>query len=128
MEWQQAATGGQPHNVYPWDERYESGRANCNEIFDNDGPLYLQRTNAVGLYPSGRSRHAVHDLAGNVWEWCSNGYAEPPDPAVHETALRVVRGGSWGDRPQNLRSAARYRSDSGEAYIGLGFRLARTLA
>ena len=128
MEWQQAATGGQPHNVYPWGERYESGRANCDEIAAQDGPLYLQRTSAVGLYPSGRSRHAVHDLAGNVWEWCSNRYDEPLDSAVHETALRVVRGGSWFDPPQNSRSEDRPRLDSGGAYGFLGFRLARTLA
>ncbi|NBC46485.1 MAG: SUMF1/EgtB/PvdO family nonheme iron enzyme [Gammaproteobacteria bacterium] len=30
------------------------------------------RTTAVGLYPGGRSKQGVYDLAGNVEEWCRN--------------------------------------------------------
>jgi len=40
---------------------------------------------------------------------------------------RVVRGGSWGDVPDDLRSANRSWSGSDVRFIVLGFRVARTL-
>ena len=46
-EWQQAATGGDPANVYPWGPDWDSDRANTNESG-------LSRTTAVGMYPAGR--------------------------------------------------------------------------
>ena len=40
---------------------------------------------------------------------------------------RVLRGGSWGARPQFLRSAGRGRGTPGSRSGNIGFRLARTL-
>ena len=40
---------------------------------------------------------------------------------------RVVRGGSWNNNPQNLRSANRNRNDTSNRNNNLGFRVARTL-
>jgi hypothetical protein len=45
-EWQQAATGGNSANVYPWGPRWD---ANCANTFESD----LQRSVAVGMYPRG---------------------------------------------------------------------------
>jgi hypothetical protein len=81
-EWQQAATGGDPDNVYPWGRDWIDGVVNTSES-------RLGRTTAVGVYPRGRSAQRVLDLAGNVWEWCSNGYKYP-----RGGVRRVVRGGS----------------------------------
>ena len=41
--------------------------------------------------------------------------------------LRVLRGGSWGDGPLNLRSAVRVGDDSSIRDVSNGFRIARTL-
>ncbi|WP_366836213.1 SUMF1/EgtB/PvdO family nonheme iron enzyme [Nitrosomonas sp.] len=41
---------------------------------------------------------------------------------------RVVRGGSWNNNPQNLRSANRNRNNTDEANNNLGFRIASTPA
>ena len=99
-EWQQAATGGQRGNEYPWGSGWREGCANTSES-------RLSRTTAVGLYPAGASAQGVLDLAGNVWEWCLNEYEDPRRTAVGVDARRVVRGGSWGSSRGNARCACR---------------------
>ena len=92
------------------------------------GP-YLERTEEVGKYPP--NRWMLHDMHGNVWEWCRDWYdtypkAEPAvDPAGPDTGSgRVVRGGAWNDVAQGCRSACRNRGDPGKRYRFLGFRVA----
>ena len=58
----------------------------------------------------------MRDLAGNVWEWTASVYSKDYSDA-HQSIVnanssggpRVLRGGWWGDRPNELRSAARLR-------------------
>jgi formylglycine-generating enzyme required for sulfatase activity len=58
-EWQQAATGGDPTNVYPW-------RLDWNSTYANTYESGLGRTTAVGLYPQGASPIGALDMSGNV--------------------------------------------------------------
>ena len=44
-----------------------------------------------------------------------------------DCSRRVLRGGSWFNRPDDLRSANRSRSSAGNRYNIIGFRLARTI-
>ena len=99
-------------------------------IFDTDDgcPIVARvgafRPNAFGL----------HDMVGNVWEWCADWYEEgyyakspevdPPGPA--SGTERVLRGGSWGSDPSLCRSAIRTRNDPGSRLWLGGFRCART--
>lgn len=87
-EWQQAATGGDPHNKYPWGPAWKCGYANTIEN-------RLQVTTAVGLYPHGASPVGALDMIGNVWEWCLDELENirRDEPSVEN--LRSVRGGSW---------------------------------
>ena len=78
----------------------------------------------------------LHDMHGNAWEWvedCWNGTYEnsPADGsawAEGDCFRRVLRGGSWNNRPALLRAAGRNGVGVGERGLNIGFRVARTLA
>lgn len=120
-EWQQAATGGNPANVYPWGAEWEPARCNSNETG-------LHRTSAVGLYPHGTWQNGPLDMAGNVWEWCWNKYDKPKSKAalqIDKSGERVLRGGSWFNQPVDLRSSNRFRHLTVFRFFLVGFRLAQ---
>ncbi|MCL2806041.1 MAG: formylglycine-generating enzyme family protein [Treponema sp.] len=86
-------------------------------------------TTRVGSFPA--NAWGLHDMHGNVWEWCWDWYGDYPAGAqTNPTGAvsgedRVLRGGSWLDDGRDLRSA--YRSygdpDGRDSYIG--FRVVR---
>lgn len=116
-EWQQAATGGDPNNEYPWGKTFDSLR--CN-IYESG----LGRTTAVGLYPDGRSPVGTLDMSGNVWEWCANSYEEPKNTDVSSKGNRVARGGSWDGILDCARAADRYLNLLPDyRHFSLGFRV-----
>jgi formylglycine-generating enzyme required for sulfatase activity len=115
-EWQQAATGGNPENSYPWGADWDGRLANISES-------HLSRTTAVGMYPGGRTLQGAHDMAGNVWEWCLNKYDDPNDNAIGGKDWRVWRGGSWVGLQDFARAAFRYRIVPDYRYYFLGFRV-----
>jgi formylglycine-generating enzyme required for sulfatase activity len=139
-EWQQAATGGDPRNEYPWGPTWDNTRANTDES-------RLSRTTAVGMYPGGASSQRVLDLAGNVWEWCLTDYERPqasgleplrstarrsstsrrgrPDADRDKGVRRVVRGGSWLNPRDDARSAFRYCLHPHYRDGNIGFRVVR---
>ena len=98
----------------------------------NDGAA---RTAPVANYAA--NRLGIHDLGGNVWEWCEDEYkASMNDPDVLKeypflekekasdgTAFRVLRGASWSNYdPLDLRSSFRSRNRPVLRNDGLGFR------
>jgi hypothetical protein len=108
----------------PLEEKWEfANRAGSSDLyhFGNDRALLPKygwfdewQTHAVGeLLPNG---YGLYDTHGNVWEWTSSQYE----------SNRVIRGSSWGNDAQDLRSARRSYDDPGIRYGSLGFRLART--
>ncbi len=96
-------------------------------IAARDGYVY---TAPVGRYKS--NKWGLFDMHGNVYEWCSDGYAadyykeSPVDdpPGATQAACRVVRGGSWINNPRFARSAYRIRNVPGNRGSYLGFRVA----
>ena len=85
----------------------------------------------VGSLPA--NAWGLHDMPGNVWEWCWDWYGEytagpqtdPVGPA--DGRLRVLRGGSFVIHPTYCRSAARLRCLPSNTPGLFGFRLCRLL-
>jgi len=115
-EWQQAATGGHPDNVYPWGEEQDDNRANTAES-------NLGRTTAVGMYPLGASPSGALDMSGNVWEWCLNGFEDPAQIDVSADIRRPLRGGSWFHYMNSARTSARESFTPMHRFNLLGFRV-----
>ena len=129
-EWEYAARAGST-TQYNWGNDIGRNQANCDgcgSLWDDNrsAPVGSFTANALGL----------HDMHGNVWEWVEDCWNDsyngaPRDGAAWSSgdcALRVLRGGSWGSRPRDLRAANRGRGTTGGRNDYDGFRVARTLA
>ncbi|MGV8134298.1 MAG: SUMF1/EgtB/PvdO family nonheme iron enzyme [Mangrovibacterium sp.] len=67
----------------------------------------------------------LYDIHGNVAEWTRSDYAPYPydKDAVSESKLKVVRGGSWIDRPCNSTSYCRNNYFAWQPVNNVGFRI-----
>ena len=73
----------------------------------------------------------LHDMHGNVWEWCSDWHGEEISGGVDPIgpmggSLRVLRGGGWWYDPFLCRSALRFYCVPSSRDYSLGFRVARS--
>jgi serine/threonine-protein kinase len=92
------------------------------------GPV-LGKATRVGSYPP--NRWGLHDLHGNVWEWCLDAY----EPAAYQSSPRndpsgpargldfVLRGGGWDNDGGQLRSAKRLGRSFDHRANTIGFRV-----
>jgi len=97
-----------------------------------DGPQgeCRQQTTPVGMFPA--NAWGLHDMHGNVWEWCLDHWhpdykGAPSDGRAwlsgDDQSARLLRGGSWNNHPRYCRSAYRSRYlPATRSYI-LGFRV-----
>ena len=132
-EWEYACRAGTTTPFYTG-ESITGDQANylCDRVYGDEEPrLPLLRPVAVGSYPP--NPWGLHDMAGNVREWCADWYVEDyvaPSPAADpqgppEGVWRVSRGGSWGSAPWRVRSADRARHSRGLRHNTVGLRLCR---
>lgn len=130
-EWEKAARGTDGR-IYPW---------------GNDPPTSVhavyglkeggtETISVIGDRDKGQSPYGVHDLAGNLYEWVMDWYAEEyytnfaTGPAVNprgpnEGTAKVQRGGSYINHPYRLRSSFRTKGDPAEQDPHVGFRCAQ---
>jgi formylglycine-generating enzyme required for sulfatase activity len=101
--------------------------ASIGDIYVSNPTTYLGRTTAVGSYAP--NAWGLHDMHGNVWEWCRDWYGTYPTGSVIDPqgapsgSTRVFRGGRWYDLGRYCRSARRsYDFPSYGSYY-FGFRV-----
>ena len=124
-EWEYVARAGTT-TAYHFGGGISPSQAN----YDRSGHV---KTVPVGSYPG--NGFGLHDVHGNVWEWVEDCWNDsyrgaPSDGSAWtsgDCSIRVLRGGSWDDYPEVLRSAGRGWSDVGIRRNYIGFRVARTL-
>jgi eukaryotic-like serine/threonine-protein kinase len=125
-EWEKAARGTDARS-FPWGNTFDANRANS--------ALNLELvTTAVDAHPTGASPYGAVDMAGNVWEWVADWYAEDyyarsphADPTGPVTGtLHIVRGGGYGGYDAAQRTSLRRDMDTNERAAYVGFRCARS--
>jgi formylglycine-generating enzyme len=144
-EWEYAARGGLKNAIYPWgNELVKNGKwmlniwqgkfPDKNEV--QDGFL---TTAPVASFPA--NGYGLYDMAGNVWEWCSDFYrpdyyryspfvnpqgpSDSFDPMEPQYAKRVQRGGSFmcsDNYCRGYRVAARMKGTPDSGAFHTGFR------
>jgi Uncharacterized conserved protein len=144
-EFEYAARSGKTENSYPWRSDGVTGDKDCflgnfkpgNGNYTADGHLITAR---VGSYSP--NEFGLYDMAGNVAEWTSTTYLESGPEIMsdmnpeyrYNAALedpyamkkKVVRGGSWKDVAQFIRSDIRTWEYQNEQRSYIGFRCVRT--
>jgi formylglycine-generating enzyme required for sulfatase activity len=140
-EWEYACRAGTDTD-YSWGDSRADGSSHANladiateKLIGNvtepapreDGKLLPSRV--AGLSPNGKG---LHDMHGNVAEWCQDVYSDSYNNAAADGSANtvgsdnqsfVVRGGSWASGMLDARSSARAFQDGSTADCMTGFRI-----
>ncbi len=108
-EWEWAARGGTQTHGYAY-----SGSKDINEVAWYDGNADNQ-IHVVGTKAA--NELGIHDMSGNVWEWCFDDYD-------FWGPYRVLRGGSWDGNAEYCAVGGLNRHYPTRSSILIGFRLA----
>jgi len=140
-QWEKAARGTDGR-LYPWGNEWEGSRANycdinceIDDLKDSRHDDFFAFVAPVGSFPDGASPYGALDMAGNVYEWVSDYWADhyivektpTPNPTGPKSGqYRIVRGGSWNYEKLRCQTTDRFKSgqDFQSGYIG--FRCATT--
>jgi formylglycine-generating enzyme required for sulfatase activity len=134
-QWEKAASGGNRGSFENWDKpRFPWGdwAENASTQLANFVETKLEVL-PVGLFPSAHSKQpfGLWDMAGNVWEWCRDGF-QPyvPEPGIEPVCEddkygRVIRGGASDSSALNLRVSCRFGRPPETRDKRTGFRVAR---
>ncbi|MBM4138169.1 MAG: formylglycine-generating enzyme family protein [Nitrospira sp.] len=130
-EWEKAARGTDGR-VYPWGNDLPTPIHAVYGIKEGGEESIA----VIGARDKGQSPYGAYDLAGNLYEWVMDWYAEdyylnfagrpainPRGPA--EGTVKVQRGGSYINSPYRLRSSFRTKGDPNEQDPNVGFRCAQ---
>lgn len=135
-EWEHAARGGLSGARFAWGDEIEPGGRPMMNVFRGSFPDHSSRTDGVTTVPAKSyepNGYGLFQMAGNVWEWCSDWFSpatydagavvDPHGPATG--TARVMRGGSYlchASYCHRYRVAARSSSPPDSSAGNLGFR------
>ena len=128
-EWEYCCRAGFDNVRFPWGDDSTYARLVRYGWYDSNSE---GRTHEIGQKLP--NRWGLHDMHGNVWEWCEDWYHDsyngaPTDGSawieIDNGATRVRRGGAWNYGSKECRSAYRFRASPSSRYSSLGLRLVR---
>ena len=152
-EWEWAARGGLRNAIYPWgNEPVDAGAPKCNSwegrfpYLNTRKDEFIKSAPVKSFQPNG---YGLFDMAGNVWEWCSDWYlndyyaagakqlvtdpkgpAKSFDPQDPYTPKKVLRGGSFlcnDSYCSGYRVARRMKSSPDTGLEHTGFRCVKDI-
>jgi len=152
-EWEYAARGGLTNHIYPWgNEHINAGRPKANTwegkfpYLNEEKDGYVLAAPVKSFAPNG---YGLYDMAGNVWEWCSDWYGDdyykklkhtetknPTGPVKGRdaqdpyTEKKILRGGSFLCNDaycSGYRVARRMKSSPDTGLEHTGFRCVKDL-
>lgn len=152
-EWEWAARGGLVNNVYSWgNEDLDAGKPKANTWEGNFPNINTKRDGFYGVAPTKRyiaNGYGLYDMAGNVWEWCSDWYRKDYyktttktegiknpqgptssyDPQEPYTPKKTLRGGSFMCNKSyctGYRVSRRMKSSTDSGSSNTGFRCVKS--
>jgi formylglycine-generating enzyme required for sulfatase activity len=150
-EWEKAARGGASGQRFPWGNTISWSQANYYACpFSSGGGGFAYDVNPTqGFHPNFQAGgepytspvdyfapngYGLYDMAGNVYQWCWDGYyfyssgaqTDPRGPSVG-MGRRVLRGGYWGPFANRARCACRGYTYPDNTDYSIGFRCVRGL-
>lgn len=121
-----------------WEYACRAGSTMKYSFVGSEGELgdyaWYDKNSASRTHPVAKKKPntwGIHDMYGNVWEWCQDGFDDYPSGKVTDPRglpagqHRVMRGGSWLDNAGILRSAFRGQEYPVVRSHDIGFRLVR---
>jgi len=152
-EWEYAAYGGKHDQIFPWGNLLEEEKSHANYWqgnfpIDNKVTDGYERLAPVRSYAA--NGYGLYDMAGNVWEWCSDWYhanyyqclsteevSHNPsgpefsfDPYMPSASQKIIRGGSFlcnDSYCAGYRIGARMKSSPDTGLEHTGFRCVRSV-
>jgi formylglycine-generating enzyme len=135
-EWEFAARGGLDGAPYVWGEEFMPGGKAMANTWQGSFPWQnllmdgYEWTAPVGSYPP--NGYGLYDMAGNVWQWTTDWYADSSTPASScctatkgTLKRKVMKGGSYLCAPnycRRYRPAARMAQEVDSSACHVGFR------
>ena len=128
-EWEKAARG-EDQRMFPWGNQWPTNdRVTFRRKFQHLGFDVMEPVDGLS---AGISPYGIHQMAGNVWEWVSDWYADDyydlsplKNPQGPETGIsKVIRGGNWYYKAYYMRTTYRFNELPEVFNVWQGFRCA----
>jgi formylglycine-generating enzyme len=138
VDWDRTADGYRLPTEAEWEYACRAGTTtrfySGDEVADLENVAWFgfnsqARPHPVGLKPA--NRWGLHDMHGNVWEWCWDAYEQYAEKALIDPAgpghggRRILRGGAWQSYPRGCRAAFRQSGEPSNRREWVGARIAR---